>query len=419
MTNRIPLIVNAGDAQIQELGNSDNLIVAGNILAGGYYYANGQPFVPGGNASVLVTSNVTAVVAGQPLTFNVDYSNTQYTGGVFTLVQNVTPDVTITVSDTWSSGGTSKNQYTDFANSIVNTQGISLTISLVNSTFNVQSSDSITIGTSTVTGSNLLSLGIAGTGGTYTIPASSFSSDVQTANSSAVSVSLTTAAGVRTANGTTLTTVAPVPFNFVGISGSFANATVTPATANQSFSWSINGVVGTVLSGNAILSGSQSANLTTTGATSGTSAIYNSTIGPFNLLASYTGTGTNGSGTRTVTHTGSVTPATTVTPLYWKTTTSDSNPNFTTSDNSYPVSYAPNEGQGAQSTDVTTNWTWIAIPAAGPGPVPPQFKYDQPPFIGIVTTPDQTYNGINIGGATYNAYGFTNFSVSVFVYTAT
>ena len=419
MTNRIPLIVNEGAAQIQELGTADNLIVAGNILAGGYYYANGQPFVPGGNASVLVTSNVSAVVAGQPLSFNVEYGNTLYPGGIFTLVQNITPDVTLTATDTWSSGGTSKNQYTDFANSIVNTQGITLTLALVNSTFNVQSSDTITIGTSTVTGSNLLSLGITGTGGTYTIPSTSFSSNVQTANSSAVSVSLTTAAGVRTASGTTLTTVAPVPFNFVGISGAFANATVTPATANQSFSWSITGVTGTVLAGNAILSGSQSANLTTSGATSGTSAIYNSTVGPFNLLGSYTGAGTNGSGTRTVTHTGNVVPATTITPLYWKTTTSGSNPNFTTADNSYPVSYAPDTNQGAQSTNVTTNWTWIAIPAAGPGPVPPQFKYDQPPFIGIVTTPDQTYNGISIGGASYNAYGFTNFSISVFVYTTT
>lgn len=48
MTNRIPLIVNAGAAQIQELASSDNLIVAANVITGGiktdgYYYANGTP----------------------------------------------------------------------------------------------------------------------------------------------------------------------------------------------------------------------------------------------------------------------------------------------------------------------------------------------------------------------------------------
>lgn len=416
MTNRIPLIVNAGDAQIQELGTSDNLIVAGNILAGGYYYSNGSPI---SGSAVLVTSNVTAVVAGQPLTFNVTYDDVQYPGGVFTLVQNISPDVTLTASDTWASGSTSKNQYTDAANGVVNTQGINLTLAVVNSTFNIQSSDTITIGNSTVTGSNLLALGISGTGGTYTIPASSFGNSVQIANSSAVSVSLTTTSGVRTATGTTLTTVAPVPFNFTGITGAFANASVTPDTANQSFAWSVSGLTGSVLSGTVTLSGSQTANLTTSGATSGNSAVYNSTVGPFNLLATYTGAGANGAGTRTITRSGNVAPATTTTPLYWKTTTSSANPTFTISDNHYNVSYAPNVGQGAQSTNVTTNWTWIAIPASGPGPVPPQFKFDQPPFTGIVTTPDQTYNTQNIGGTTYNVYGFTNFSISVFVYTTT
>jgi hypothetical protein len=420
MTNRIPLIVNEGDAQIQELGTSDNLIVAGNILAGGYYYANGQPFVPGGNTLSFVTSNVTAVVAGQPLIFEVDYGNSVFPGGVFTLVQaNVPPPppISLTLTDTWQSGGTTKNQYTDFANAVVNTQGITLNITLTGTTFNVQNTDSITIGNSVITGSNLIALGISGTGGTYVIPAASFDPNIQTELTTGVSASLSALSGVLTATGTTLTTVPPVPFNIASLTGSFPNSSVTPATVNQSFNWSATGIVGTIISGTVTLSGSQTATLTNVGGTSGVSQIYDSTVGPFILTSSYTGQGLNGAGTRTVTPGGSVTPATSFTPLYWKTTTSSLNPNFTIADNRYNVAYAPDQGQGAATTNVTTNWTWIAIPAAGPGPVPPGFWFDQPPFIGIVTTPDQVYNSQDIGGATYNVYGFTNYSLSVFIYT--
>lgn len=420
MTNRIPLIVNAGDAQIQELGTTDNLIVAGNILAGGYYYANGQPFVPGDSSATFITSNVAAVVSGQPLIFEVDYGNITFPGGVFTLVQNggpPPPPVSLTITDTWNSGGTSKNQYSDFANNVVNQQGILIILTLTGSVFNIQSTDSITIGPSVITGSSLLSLGITGTGGTYTIPASLFSPAVQTNLTTGVSASLTTMSGVLTASGTTLTTIAPIPFSINALAGSFPNASVTPENANQSFNWAVTGIIGTIVSGTVTLSGSQSAVLTNVGSTSGQSQIYDSTIGPFNLNGSYTGQGLNGAGTTTVTLSGSVTPATSFAPLYWKTTTSNLNPNFTIADNHYNVAYAPNLGQGAATTNVTTNWTWIAIPAAGPGPVPPGFWFDQPPFIGIVTEPDQTYNAQDIGGIQYNVYGFTNYSLSVFIYT--
>lgn len=420
MTNRIPLIVNEGDAQIQELGTTDNLIVAGNILAGGYYYANGEPFVPGGNSLTFVTSNVTAVVAGQPLVFEVDYGNTTFPGGVFTLVQaNVPPPppVSLTLTDTWQSGGITKNQYTDFANAVVNTQGITLNITLTGTTFNVQSTDTITVGSSTITGSNLIALGISGTGGTYLIPAAAFDPAIQTQVTTGVSASLSTLSGVLTATGTTLITVPPVPFNVSTIIGSFPNSSVTPSTLNQAFNWQVTGVSGTVISGTVTLSGSQTATLTNVGATSGTSQIYDSTVGPFNLNASYTGQGLNGAGTTTVNLSGSVAPATTFTPLYWKTTTSNLNPNFTIADNRYNVAYAPDQGQGANTSSVSSEWMWMAIPAAGPGPVPPVFKWDKPPFIGVVSTPDQTYNSVDIGGVTYNAYGFTNFIESVFIYT--
>ena len=50
MANQIPLIVNAGAGQIQQLATGDNLSVAGNVVTGniltdGYYYANGAPFI--------------------------------------------------------------------------------------------------------------------------------------------------------------------------------------------------------------------------------------------------------------------------------------------------------------------------------------------------------------------------------------
>ena len=56
MANQIPLIVNAGAAQIQELATADNLeisanIVAGGILTDGYYYANGTPVTFGGGSA--------------------------------------------------------------------------------------------------------------------------------------------------------------------------------------------------------------------------------------------------------------------------------------------------------------------------------------------------------------------------------
>lgn len=67
MANYVPLIINPGSTQIQELPANDNLdlanssianvvgitatgnIATGNILTDGYYYANGSPFVAGSN----------------------------------------------------------------------------------------------------------------------------------------------------------------------------------------------------------------------------------------------------------------------------------------------------------------------------------------------------------------------------------
>ena len=56
MTNRIPLIVNAGAAQIQEISSTDVLAVPGTLTANAvqtnnYQYANGQPFTGGGGGN--------------------------------------------------------------------------------------------------------------------------------------------------------------------------------------------------------------------------------------------------------------------------------------------------------------------------------------------------------------------------------
>ena len=56
MTNRIPLIVNPGAAQIQEISSTDTLAVPGNLTANvvrtdNYQYANGAPFSGGGGGS--------------------------------------------------------------------------------------------------------------------------------------------------------------------------------------------------------------------------------------------------------------------------------------------------------------------------------------------------------------------------------
>lgn len=64
MANRIPLIVNAGAGQIQELATGDTLsvvgnIATGNILTNGYYYANGTPVTFGSSANLLaVTTDI-------------------------------------------------------------------------------------------------------------------------------------------------------------------------------------------------------------------------------------------------------------------------------------------------------------------------------------------------------------------------
>lgn len=88
MTDRIPLIVNSGTAQLQELPSGDSLdltnssitnatsiaansaiisgnttitgnVTSGNVLATGYFFANGDPFTSGGGGGASVGTAIT------------------------------------------------------------------------------------------------------------------------------------------------------------------------------------------------------------------------------------------------------------------------------------------------------------------------------------------------------------------------
>lgn len=84
MANQIPLIVNAGAGQIQQLATGDNLSVAGNvitngILTDGYYYANGTPVSFGSNYG---NANVAEYLP--TFTGNLAGNNISVTGNVYT-----------------------------------------------------------------------------------------------------------------------------------------------------------------------------------------------------------------------------------------------------------------------------------------------------------------------------------------------
>jgi hypothetical protein len=405
------------------LGNVGNVHIGGGS-AGQYLQTNGAGNLTwatgsGNSSAVFVTSNITAVVAGQPILVVADFANVQYPGGVFTITQSGAPPVgNLTMSSTWASGGTSKNAYANFAASEINTQNISVVLTLSGgATFAVDTTDNITIGSSVITGADLLGLGITGNTDTIAIASSLFASNVQTQSSTAISASLTTTAGVKTANSNALTTVQPTPFSVGNIGGVFALSGEPFFDATQSFSWTASNITGTVTGGTVTLSGTNSETLTTSGAISGNSAPYDSSTGTFTLTGNYTGNGLNGAGITTANVTGNVATVSTYQPLLYKITQSNANPNFTSADTYVTKQWVPNDDQGAQSTAVTADRLWFAVPGASNVAV--QFKFDQPPFIGITLTKDAnlTYLDQDIDGVTYQVWGFKDFSTSVFVYT--
>jgi hypothetical protein len=387
------------------LGDVSNINLGGGN-AGEYLKTNGNGAISFAPIQARLVSNVTSIVAGSALDISIDYSNVSYPAGVFTI--NQLGPISLNTTTAWATGGSSKNAYANFIATTVNTQNVSITLSLANANFTIQSSDTITIGGSTVTGANLTGLGITSTGGTYTIPSSFLTPIVQTQSTDSVSVSLTTNRGVQTSTGTTLTNNQPIPFNVTAISGTFANSTVPYWSLNQTFNWNATTTSGAIgITGNVSYANSTasiSGSLTTSGATSGTSASVDST-NTYTLTSSdYNGTGGFGAGQRTIpsTVTGTVSPATKYYPLFWKTTSNSTIPTFTTSDSRNSNNFTV--GQSANTTATPTDFLWMATP----NNTARTFKHI---FLGsdIVDTPDAT-GTTTISGHTYKIWGFTNFS---------
>ena len=403
------------------LGNVGNVKISGGSAnyvlqtdgAGNLSWAE-QSGGGGGNA-VYFQSNVAEVVAGSSLTVNVSYANATYPGGLFTLEQ--LGPVAFTATDVWqTTTSSSKNAYANLIANTANVSNIRITLSLANATFDVKTTDTLTIGSSTITGANLTGLGISGTGGTYTIANTLFADAIQTNSSTIVSANLTTSRGVKTTNGTTLTTIAAVPFNVTSLSGTFASSSVPYWATSQTFNWSAALTSGaSVASGNVTYSNVAndiSGSLTSVGATSGTSTSLDSTLTYTITSTDYTGAGGFGAGTRTIPSTvnGTISAATVYYPLFYKTTGSSANPNFTISDTRNSNNYVT--GQGANTTATPSNYLWIGTPNS----TARSFAFT---FLGsrVDVTPDVTYTSQTISGQTYNVYGFTNYSAITFIYT--
>ena len=404
--NAQPNITSVGPLTSLSVVGPANLGDVGNVhIAGGnasnFLQTDGNGNQTWAQPAAFVTSSITNLVAGSAIDISIDYANTSYPAGVFTI--NQLGPVSLGVTDVWQGGTATKNAYANYIANTINTQNVAITLTLANANFTIQSSDSISIGGSSVTGANLALLGILGTGNTYTIPSSYFSSTVQTNSTAAVTVSLTTSRGVKTGSGTTLTNSQPTPFNVTALTGSFPAGTVPYWSLNQTFNWSA-AVTGTVASGNVTYGGNATGSLTALGATSGVSPSVDSTLGYTITSSDYTGAGLNGAGTRVIPAvvTGTIAVATKYYPLFWKTTANSTIPSFTTADSHNSNNFA--SGQGANTTTSASSYLWMATPNA----TSHTFKHI---FLGsdIVDTPDVSGN-ITISGQAYRVWGFTTFS---------
>jgi hypothetical protein len=366
-------IVGQANITSQSNLNATGATVTGNVSAVGnvsanYFIGNGSQLTGLNAGNILVTSNVTSLIAGQQLKFAVDYSNASYTQGIWTLYQIPAVSVSLT-SPLWvSTLTTTKLGYANYAANTTNPSNVRLTLGIVSSTFNIQSSDYILIGTSNITGTNITTLGISGAGGTYNINQTLL--DTATESSTAtvtISARLTTAAGAITvSSATNLLNTQPSPFTVNSITVSFPSTTVPFWSQNQIFNWSVS-LTGTATTGTLALTGSNTANLTTTGGTAGTSASYNSTTGTYTLNAlSYAGAGLNGAGSRVAPNVGpvTVTLATSYYPVFTATTQSITNPALTTSNTHGTANFAyGNTSQGSIVTSGTvTDYMWIGVP---------------------------------------------------------
>ena len=384
--------------------------------------SGGLSWVSAGNAlqssgGINIVSTISNIIAGSAIDVSVSYADANYPGGKYTIAQ--LGPVALSTTDVWYTGSSTKNAYANFIAGEVNTQNVNVTFSLANATFNIQSSDYINIGSSNVTGANLLALNITGNG-TYTIPSEYLietAANTQTNSSVPVTASLTTSRGVYTSTGTTLTNLQPVPFNVTALSGSFPSATVPYFSLNQTFNWNATTTSGaTVARGNvtyANTSNDISGTLVSNGATSGTSASLDSTLAYQITASDYFGAGAFGAGSRTMTATinGTVSAATKYYPLFYQITSSNQVPSFTTS--TTRLSANVSIGTSATTSATPSYYLWMATPSTNTGTLVGANRTFKHVFLGsdIIDTPDVT-SSTTISGQSYNIYGFTNFSVA-------
>lgn len=357
--------------------------------------------------SSLVVSEVGDLISGGSLAITEDYSNVMYPGGIFTITQ--LPPVVISFTNTWENSSTVKDAYTDFEQEEINTSNVLFNLAITGSTFDIKPTDDLTVGTTVIDGTELLSLGVSTTGGMFEIPSVSLNGAIQTNTSTVVTANITTTRGIRSFSGNTLTTTQPTGFNVGTLTGAFENATAPFWDTLQPFSWSASNITGSVVSGNVVYirnGGGASGILTTTGETSGTSDIIDSSYSYVISSTDYVGSGLNGAGTRTIPEEVSgviIAASATFYPLFWKTTNNSDNPMFTISDEHYDVAYAI--GQGAATSGDTADYLWIAVP----GTSDHTFEYI---YFGyqMIMTPDVTHPNELIGNHPYNVYGFTSAS---------
>ena len=396
------------------LGNVSNLHVSGGTS--GYvlqtdgsgnlsWVSAGAAFQSSGGISI--GSTISNIIAGAAIDVSVSYADPTYPGGKYTIAQ--LGPVTFSTTDVWYTGSATKNAYSNAIAGTVNTQNVNVTFSLANATFDVKSGDYINIGSSTVTGANLLALNINGNG-TYTIPSAYLTvANTQTNSTVAVTANLTTSRGAYLSTGTSLTNNQYVAFNVTALSGTFTSSTVPYWSLNQTFNWNATTSSGaTVASGNvtyANVATSISGSLTSAGATSGTSASLDSTMNYTITATDYYGAGQYGAGSRsmTATVTGTVTAATKYYPLFYKITTNSTIPTFTTSDSHGTANIVI--GTTYANTNTTpSDYLWMATPTSASR----TFKHI---YLGsdIIDTPNAT-GDITISGQAYKVWGFTTFS---------
>jgi len=363
----------------------------------------------GGAGNVSVTSNIETLIPGSTISIGVDFTNTNYPGGIFTVFQQ--QPITVNTKVIWSTLNSNvKDAYLDFTSNTINSKDIDFSINISNAVFSISSTDDITIANSIVTGNDLKNLGIS-SNGTYKISSSLLGTNAEIVSNVALTANLTTDRGQIHVANVYLFNTQPTPFAVTSITANWVSGSVPFWNTNQSFTWSAQ-VVGSATSGTVSYTGATNGTLTTSGAVSGTSPVLDSTQSYTVQSSNYRGSGLHGAGTTTIGTPVSrtISAATRYYPLFYKTTGNSSNPNFTTSDSYLTSQYAL--GQGADTGTDPTKYLWLAIP----GSAAHTFAYIIFQTQAVVP-PDQTYLNQTIGGQQYNVYGFTKSSLVTKIFT--